>query len=121
MPTKLLVIDLQTEKHTALPNLSTHGFQTYVTYRDERYIQALRDIEPDVIIINDVQPKRQNGNIYADIRDISKSPILVISVVDKPGIVEQVLNQGADEYLIKPVSPKMLIARLKALARRAKP
>lgn len=120
MPIKLLVIDLETEQQNTLPNLSTHGFQTYVTYKDQRYVQALREIEPDVIIINAIQPERKNGTIYADIRAVSQAPILVTSVVDKPGIVEHVLDQGADEYLIKPLSTNILIARLKALARRAK-
>lgn len=121
MPIKLLIIDEQEARQTTIPDLSTHGFQTYITYQDHRYEQVLQEIDPDVIIINALQPERKNGSIYAKIRSISKAPILVTSVVDKPGIVEKVLNQGADEYLIKPVSTNMLIARLKALARRAQP
>jgi DNA-binding response OmpR family regulator len=121
MPIKLLIIDQQDAKQTTFPDLSSHGFQTYIAYQGQHYRQALQDIEPDVIIINALKPERKNGSIYTDIRSISKAPILVTSVVDKPGIVEKVLNQGADEYLIKPVSTNMLIARLKALARRAQP
>ncbi len=120
MPTKLLIIEHPTEKSVTIPNLATYGFQTFMTRKDDKYIKAIEDIQPDVIIINETQPERKNGAIYENIRAISQAPILVTSVVEKPGIVECVLDQGADEYLIRPFSTKILIAHLKALARRAK-
>ncbi|MEA3352061.1 MAG: response regulator [Chloroflexota bacterium] len=119
MPKKVLIIDRQPDRQETIPNLTQYGFHTYVTRSKQKYINVVQDIKPDVIIIYSPQPDKENGALYQNIRRISQAPILVISVVTKPGIVENVLDQGADEYLIKPVSLKILAARLRALARRS--
>jgi PleD family two-component response regulator len=47
-------------------------------------------------------------------------PILVLSALNKPGAVAQALDEGADDYLIKPVPSGVLVAHLKNLIRRAR-
>ena len=74
--------------------------------------------EPDVIIIDYFTPQTSSLNICQEIRSRSNVPILVLSAVNKPGMLERNLNSGADEYLIKPVPSNILIAHLKTLARR---
>jgi DNA-binding response OmpR family regulator len=54
------------------------------------------------------------------IRGFSSVPILVLSAVSKPEMVAKALDEGADEYLIKPMPSSVLVAHLKRLARRAR-
>jgi two-component system response regulator VanR len=81
-------------------------------------LKAASKFNPDVIIIDSLSPKKNLLEICKDIRSRSNIPILVLSAVNKPGMLEQTLNAGADEYLIKPVPANILVAHLKTLARR---
>jgi OmpR family two-component system response regulator YxdJ len=53
------------------------------------------------------------------IRSVSRAPILVLSTQSKPEMVVQALDDGADDYLLKPMQGAVLIAHLKKLARRS--
>jgi len=59
------------------------------------------------------------GQICRAIREFTRVPILVLTAMTKPGAVAQALNEGADDYLIKPVSAGVLVAHLNNLIRRA--
>jgi len=116
---KVLIIDEQPNQNDPSIDLLAKGFSVnYISFGIdlESYVQKL---DPDVMIINSSKPNEEKINSYWNLRAISKAPILVLSVVDEPGIVEKVLDRGADEYLLKPVSPNLLAARINALARRA--
>jgi len=77
------------------------------------------NFEPGVIIINTSTQNQDNMSDFGRIRNLSCAPILVLSNILKPGIVEKVLDSGADEYLLKPVSLSLLKSRVRALARRS--
>ena len=83
------------------------------------FLANAANIESGVIIINTSTPFQGNISDYVRIRNLSRVPILVLSNIIKPGIVEKVLDSGADEYLLKPVSLPLLKSRLRALARRS--
>ena len=51
-------------------------------------------------------------------REFTSIPILVLSALDEPSIVASVLDQGADDFLVKPVSSAVLLAHLNKLVRR---
>jgi DNA-binding response OmpR family regulator len=46
---------------------------------------------------------------------------LILSVINTPDLIARALDEGADDYLVKPVPLNVLVARLKTLARRAHP
>ena len=60
------------------------------------------------------------ADVRRDIRTFSKIPILVLSAVNNPDAVARALDEGADDYLIKPVPSGVLIAHLKNLIRRSR-
>ena len=53
------------------------------------------------------------------LRKVSNAPILILSVLDDPVILAKVLNQGADDFLVKPVSREIRLAHINNLVRRA--
>ena len=65
-------------------------------------------------------PEMNGTEVCREIRAFSQVPILVLSAVSKPGMVAQALDEGADDYLLKPITSSVLIARLKRLVWRAR-
>ena len=65
-------------------------------------------------------PDKDGFNVCKEIRKFSSVPIMILSAINKPGLIEQALDAGADEYLRKPVPTNILIARINTLVRRAR-
>ena len=65
-------------------------------------------------------PEAVGWQVCRDIRTFSKIPILVLSAVNNPEAVARALDEGADDYLIKPVPSGVLIAHIKNLIRRSR-
>lgn len=81
---------------------------------------GIRKSDPDIFVVDDHNSSMDVTKICRDIRQYSMMPILVLAPNQKSGMVEQVLDAGADEYLIKPISGNILAAHLNTLARRAR-
>lgn len=81
-------------------------------------IEVARERKPDAIILDLYMAGMDGGQICRAIREFSHAPILVLSAMNKPGAVAQALDEGADDYLIKPISTGVLIAHLNNLIRR---
>ena len=119
MAIKTLILDTQSAIKENYNELTLRGLSVTIVSERQEILNSLHRIAPDVIIINFTEPEQKIELLYPSIRLISSAPILVLSVVDQPGIVEKELDYGADDYLVKPVSPTLLTARIKALARRS--
>ena len=74
--------------------------------------------EFDGIVLDLLMPDMDGWELAAAIKKRSKSPILIISAIDSPEMVTRALNNGADEYLLKPFSSNIFLARLASLIRR---
>jgi DNA-binding response OmpR family regulator len=119
--TKVLVID-DDDAMTDLVKmvLEPKSFEVYTVNSGPEGIQATLQIDPDIIILDLLMPDMDGWEVCKKIREFSHTPILVLSVINKPGMVERALDEGADDYLIKPVPSGSLIARLNTLLRRAR-
>lgn len=100
--------------------LEPRAFVIHSAHRVEEAMQAVSLYQPDVIVL-DLYLQENNGwKICRSIRQVSRAPILVLSVLNKPESVAQALDEGADDYLIKPVSSGVLVAHINNLLRRSK-
>ncbi len=98
--------------------LSLHGFEVAQTYRADQAAQAFRHHGPAMTII-DIQLRRCDGlQACRELRAISETPILVLSAADDSCSHVQVLESGADDYVVRSVQPIVLLARIRALLRR---
>jgi DNA-binding response OmpR family regulator len=77
--------------------------------------------DPDVVILDLIMPDLDGWDTCRAIRKTSQVPILILSVINKPELIARALDEGADDYLVKPVPLNELVARVKTLARRAHP
>ncbi len=78
---------------------------------------AQKDIA--LIILDVMMPKINGWDVCKEIRETSKVPIIMLTAKGEESDELQGFNIGADEYISKPFSPKILVARVEAILRRA--
>lgn len=119
--TRILVIDddqAMTEMLRLV--LEPNAFDVQVAHSGPEGIEATRQLNPEVIVLDLLMPGMDGWEVCKEIRTFSQVPILVLSAISKPGIIARALDEGADDYLLKPMPSSVLIAHLKRLARRAR-
>ena len=82
-------------------------------------LQLLFDERPDVVLLDLMLPDLDGSAALAMIRAVSAVPVIVISARDEEDTVVALLDAGADDFLVKPFSPRQLEARVRAVLRRA--
>jgi DNA-binding response OmpR family regulator len=100
--------------------LEPKAFTVQTEHAVEAGLKAVQRINPDVIILDLYLPEKDGSQVCRDIRAFSDTPILILSVYDHPQAIARALDEGADDYLIKPVPNGVLVAHLKKLIRRSK-
>ena len=100
--------------------METEAFEVHTAHEIEEGINAIHRLNPDVIVLDLHLPEKDGWQVCRDIRAFTKIPILILSVLNNPDAIAQALDEGADDYLIKPVPSGVLIAHLKNLIRRAR-
>ena len=83
-------------------------------------ISRIRKENPDIYVVDSSVTGDDILSTCETIRHYSGTPILVLAANHEPELVEQVLDAGADEFLIKPVSGNILTAYLNTLTRRSR-
>ena len=121
MVSSVLVIDNDVSLTEILKAaLEPKAFEVHTSLEIEEGINAIHRLNPDVIVLDLHLPEKDGWQVCRDIRAFSKIPILILSVLNNPDAIAQALDEGADDYLIKPVPSGVLIAHLKNLIRRAR-
>ncbi len=82
-------------------------------------IRAVADEAPDLVILDINMPGASGFQVCESIRSNSRVPIMMLTVRGEEEDLVRALDLGADDYLTKPFSPRTLLARAKALLRRA--
>ncbi len=81
-------------------------------------LQKIKAASPSLVILDLMMPDMDGWLMTSEIRKFSKVPVLILSVIDNPGLVARALDAGADDYLIKPAARNILIAHINNLTRR---
>ena len=120
MKERVLVIDDEPSVHdVARGYLEREGFQVLGAINGRDGLAMARDMNPSLIVLDRMLPDLTGEQVCAAVRTESDVPILMLSA--RAGEVERVrgLDLGADDYVTKPFSPRELVARVRALMRRA--
>lgn len=121
MVSSVLVIDNDVALTELLKaSLEPKTFDVHTAHEVEEGINAVHRINPDVIVLDLNLPEKDGSQVCKDIRAFSDIPILILSVFNNPGAIAQALDEGADDYLIKPVPNGVLVAHLRKLIRRSR-
>jgi DNA-binding response OmpR family regulator len=119
MPIKVLTIDddlAMTELISLL--LKTYGYEVLVANNGEMGLKMIREESPDLVLLDLMMPGMDGWEVCRTTRSFSDVPIIILSALDNPGMVAGALDEGADDYLIKPVPSGVLVAHLRKLTRR---
>jgi two-component system response regulator BaeR len=95
------------------------GYQTHWVARGDEAMQAFKDHQPDLVLLDLMLPGMDGLEVCKAIRSNSQVPIIMVTA-----LVEEIdrllgLELGADDYICKPFSPREVVARVKAVLRRA--
>ena len=102
-------------------NLRKHGYDTRCVTSGEAAIEAVQQDPPDAIVLDLMLPGVDGLEVCRQIKGDSATrhvPILMLTAKGEERDVVAGLEQGADDYIAKPFSPRVLIARVKAVLRR---
>ena len=99
--------------------LEPQGYRIYEAGNGQLGLQEAAGRRPDVIILDLGLPDMDGVAVLKRLREWSQTPVLVLSVRDREADKVAALDNGADDYLTKPFGTAELLARLRAVQRRA--
>jgi DNA-binding response OmpR family regulator len=119
--TKVLVIDDDPILTNFLKDsLSRSAFEVFVSNSGTEGIKIIHQIQPDVVVLDLMMPGMTGWEVCQAIRMFSQVPILILSAVVDHELVMQALDNGADDYIVKPVATNVLVSRLRRLTQQAR-
>jgi len=119
---RILVVDDEPEIRRAVGRaLSARGYVVESAVDGEQALQTAPAFAPDLIVLDLNLPGIDGLGVCREIRKWSQVPILVLSVREDQADKVSALDLGADDYLTKPFGIDELLARVRALLRRAVP
>lgn len=118
--TTVLVVDDEPHILGALSSrLKGAGYTVLGSADGETAIEIAATAAPDIVILDMGLPGIQGPEVVRRLRAFSTAPVLILSAADRDGDKVTALDAGADDYVTKPFSLDELMARLRALLRRA--
>ncbi len=101
--------------------LEKEGYQVAVEGRGDSAVSAFRKDPPSLMILDIMLPGMDGWQVCRTVRQFSNIPIIMLSAKDETFDKVLGLELGADDYITKPFEGKELVARVKAVLRRAAP
>lgn len=117
----ILIVD--DEKNVAAlidKSLSREGFHTIIAYDGESALYLAREFKPVFVVLDLMLPKISGWEVCKRLREESDVPILMLTVREEEVDKLCGFSLGADDYVVKPFSPRELSERVKAILRRTK-
>jgi two-component system KDP operon response regulator KdpE len=116
--TRLLYIDDDGTGADHLAALSAGEFSVQRIRRVPEINRVLEELTPDLVLISCTRPDFQALGICSGIRQVSGVPVVVCCQSSRESDIVRVFEAGADDYLVTPIRPVELNARLRAVLRR---
>lgn len=122
MTKRILVVDDEVDITKLLKyNLEKEGFQVLVAYDGKTALTRVQE-NPDLIVLDVMMPGMDGFEVLRELKSKeATASIPVLFLTAKGTELDEVLGLelGADDYIVKPISPRKLVARIKAMFRRA--
>src|SRR5277367_2287110 len=101
--------------------LESHGHTVTAWYDGATGLAALESDPPDLAILDVKMPRMDGMEVLKRLRQTSELPVIILTSKDEE--IDEILgfNLGADDYIHKPFSQRLLLERVKAVLRRARP
>lgn len=100
--------------------LQTNGFRVSAASAAEEVLDRIHRDRPDLVILDIGLPGEDGFSLCRRLRPSYQQPILILTARDNDSDHVLGLEFGADDYVVKPIEPRVLLARIAALLRRAR-
>ena len=121
-PVVVLVDDDEAITSNLAPFLERAGFSVHVAADGEAALHLVERLDPDGCVLDVLLPRLDGREVLRRLRaDGRWLPVVLLTQVGESGERAIALDEGADDYLNKPFDPHELLARLRAVMRRARP
>lgn len=114
----LVVDDEEMVREVVCAYLDREGFSTVEAIDGEAALESVADREPDLIVLDVMLPKLDGYSVLSQLRKHTQVPVILLTA--RAEEVDRVLGLelGADDYVVKPFSPRELAARVRSVLRR---
>ncbi|ASD66670.1 response regulator [Pseudoalteromonas piscicida] len=117
--TILLVEDDTSLAQWVAEYLDNQGYKTHCCYRGDEVIERVKSLDPDLVLLDLMLPGKDGISVCRDLRQFYNKPVIMLTAKDEEMDEVIGLEVGASDYVIKPVRPRALLARIKANVRAA--
>lgn len=115
----ILIVDDETMVTDFLqPYLSKSGFGVFIAHTGKEALELFRKHSISLVILDLMLPDITGEEICKTIRSIARTPIIMLTAKVQESNILAGLRMGADDYLVKPASPRIVVAKVKAVLRR---
>ncbi|MCF6434755.1 MULTISPECIES: response regulator transcription factor [Pseudoalteromonas] len=115
--TILLVEDDESLSQWVADYLNNQGYTTHVCARGDQVVAMVKSLSPDIVLLDVMLPGQDGISVCRELRQFYQHPIIMLTAKDEEMDEVIGLEVGASDYVIKPVRPRALLARIKAMLR----
>jgi two-component system, OmpR family, alkaline phosphatase synthesis response regulator PhoP len=120
---RILIADDETDITDFLEyNLRAEGYEVVVAHNGDEALEKAKQTKPHLLILDMMMPKKTGLEVCDILRqkpEFADALIIILTALNDDNMQVKGLESGADDYISKPISPKVLISRIHALFRRA--
>ena len=102
-------------------SLEKHGFQVFEAASGDDGLRTVMGVKPDIVLLDLNLPDLDGGEVLRSLREWSAIPVIVLSVRNSEADIVELLNAGADDYMVKPFNTGELVARINVALRHRTP
>jgi two-component system phosphate regulon response regulator PhoB len=120
--TILIVEDEEDLREIVIYNLEREGYKVVGVESGEEGLELAISLKPDLMILDLMLPGMSGMDVCRKVKQDSRTqnvPIIIVSAKGEESDIVSGLELGADDYLTKPFSPRILLARVRAVIRRS--
>ncbi len=99
--------------------LEKEGFESQVAKDGGKGIELFRAFQPDLVLLDIMLPIMDGWSVLKKIREGDKTPVIMLTAKGETEDKVSGLEQGADDYIVKPFEMKEVLARIRAVLRRS--
>ncbi len=119
---RILVADDEPQiRRAVVTALTAHGYTVESAEDGEDALARIAAWQPEAVVLDLVMPRRDGLDVLRELRTWTSLPVIVLSARGREADKVTALDLGADDYLTKPFGIDELLARLRAVLRRAAP
>ncbi len=120
MITRILVVDDEPRYVRLMEaNLISEGYEVLKAYDGQSAVEMVADKQPDLVLLDVMMPGLDGFGACERVREFSSVPIIMVTAKGEEQDRVRGLDVGADDYIVKPFSATEVLARVRAVLRRA--